>query len=165
MALVADAAPLIFLAKINQLELIPDLYSNEILIPDRIQAEVLGPRTRPDEERLLAKFLTRCTLIEMIGPEIFSKAMSLTDNCVLSLALEKKAELVVVDDRLLRKIAVLEGLKVIGTLGILMGAAKRQIISPKQVHRLLEELIEDHRFRIGTAVYDGVLKAIYGDCF
>ena len=163
MAVVADTAPLIFLSKINQLNLIPKLCGNEILVPAKVRAEVLGPRTPPDEERLLVKFMDRCSVVDVADPETFSKAMSLVDNCVLTLALDIKADLLIADDRLLRKIAIMEGLRVLGTLGILIGAVKRQLISPKQAHHFLQELIEGHCFRISTAVYEGALAAIQED--
>ncbi|MCP4628567.1 MAG: hypothetical protein GY850_34415 [bacterium] len=53
MILVADVAPLIYLSKINQLSLLPELFHAEILIPDAVQNEVLGLDVPPDEERLL----------------------------------------------------------------------------------------------------------------
>ncbi len=58
MIVVADAAPLIFLAKINQLSLITELFNAEILIPSVVSKEILGPVIPPSEERMLTAFLS-----------------------------------------------------------------------------------------------------------
>jgi len=53
MILVADAAPLIFLAKINQLSLLAELFKAEIFVPSAVSKEISGPEHPPEEKRLL----------------------------------------------------------------------------------------------------------------
>ena len=154
MILVADAAPFIFLSKINQLSLISRLIDPEILIPAAIKNEVLGPEIPPDEERLLTRFLSSCHVLPLSKPTSFAKALSFADNCILTLAVEKQADIILSDDRLLRKMAVIEGFQVIGTIGVLIRAAKLSLISKKKALKLLDELVKDHNFRISTQVYE-----------
>lgn len=154
MILVADAAPLIFLSKINQLSLILRLFHPEILIPAAVRNVVLGPEVPPDEERLLTGFLSNCHIPALYKPTSFVKALSFADNCILSLAVEKQADMILSDDRLLRKTAVIEGFQVIGTIGMLIRGAKSSLISQKQTFKLLVELVKDHNFRISTRVYE-----------
>ena len=154
MILVADAAPLIFLSKINQLSLISQLFDPEILIPAAVRNEVLGPEVPPDEERLLTGFLSSYHIVTLNKPTRFAKALSFADNCILTLAVEKQADIILSDDRLLRKTAVIEGFQVIGTIGVLVRAAKSSFISQKQAVKLLDELVKDHNFRISTQVYE-----------
>ncbi len=52
MLLIADAAPIIFLAKIRQLGLMTDVFKARILMPAAVEKEILGPPVPPDEERL-----------------------------------------------------------------------------------------------------------------
>jgi len=62
MILIADAAPVIFLAKINQLFLIPNLFDADILVPLVVKHEILSPDVPPYEERLLTsltKFISK----------------------------------------------------------------------------------------------------------
>jgi len=154
MILVADAAPLIFLAKINQPQVLPGIFDAEILIPAAVRNEILGPDIPPDEERLLTGFLSNCRIVALRKPNRFAKALSFADNCILTLAVKNRADLVLSDDRLLRKTAAVEGFRVIGTIGILIRAAKSSILTPKKSGELLDELVRDHHFRISTRVYE-----------
>jgi len=154
MILVAYAAPLIFLAKINQLPLISGLFDAEILIPAVVKNEVLGLDVPPDEERLLSRFFSSCRIIALNKPTRFAKALSFADNCILTLAAEKQADMILSDDRLLRKTAVIEGLRVIGTIGVLIRAAKSSLLTHKKTVEMLDELVKDHNFRISTRVFD-----------
>ena len=163
MIVVADAAPLIFLTKINQLVLIPMFCDGEIYVPSKVRHEILGRVIPPDEERLLAAFLSKCKVVDVKKPDLFAKALSFADNCVLTLACNAKADIIVADDRLLRKVAIMEGIRVIGTLGILIWATQKQLVPSKKAHHLLNELVEEHSFRISTAVYEVALSAILGD--
>ena len=160
MILIADAAPVIFLAKINQLFFLPNLFDADILVPLVIKHEILGPDVPPDEERLLTSFLSNCKVVELSSPDIFAKAMSFADNCVLTLARKENADIVLSDDRLLRKMAVIEGIHVIGTIGILLQATKKSILSAENAVDLLNRLVEEHNFRISTRVYEAARKAI-----
>ncbi len=160
MILVADAAPLIFLAKINRLTLLADVFNAEILVPAAVSEEVLGPDVPPDEERLLSTFLSSCKVVELRNPTRYAGALSFADNCILTLASQKMANIILSDDRLLRKTAVIEGFKVIGTLGILLRATKGFLLTAKETENLLSELVEEHNFRISTSVYEAARKAI-----
>jgi predicted nucleic acid-binding protein len=160
MILVADAAPLIFLAKINQLSLLAELFNAEIFVPSAVSKEILGPEVPPDEERLLTAFLSGCKVVNLRRPVKFAQALSFADNCILTLASGRGAALVLSDDRLLRKTAVIEGFRVIGTLGILLRATKSSILTAKTTEILIQQLVEEHNFRISTSVYDAARKAL-----
>ena len=160
MILVADAAPLIFLAKINQLSLLKQLFRAEILVPSAVHKEILGPEVPPDEERLLAAFLSGCKVVDLRKPVKFAQALSFADNCILTLATRERAAMVLSDDRLLRKTAVIERFQVMGTLGVLLRATKNSLLNAEATKILIQQLVEDHNFRISTTVYDAALKAI-----
>jgi len=160
MILVVDSSPLIFLAKINQLSLISNLFNAKIIIPSQVKKEIIGSKVPPEEELLLTKFLSNKKIVNLRKPDIFAGALSFTDNCVLSLAHKEQADIILSDERLLRKVAVLEGSGVIGTLGILFHARKRSLLSRKKVLDLFGQLIEEHNFRISTSVYEAARKAI-----
>lgn len=160
MILVADAAPLIFLAKINQLSLLTKLFKAEILVPSAVHQEILGPDVPPDEERLLTAFHANCKVVNLRKPVKFAQALSFADNCILTLATREGAAMVLSDDRLLRKTAVIERFGVIGTLGVLLRATKNALLNVGATKTLIQQLVEDHNFRISTAVYDAALKAL-----
>lgn len=160
MILVADAAPLIFLAKINRLALLADVFNAEIMVPAAVSEEILGPDVPPDEERLLSNFLSSCKVVKLNNPTRYAGALSFADNCILTLASQKMANIILSDDRLLRKTAVIEGFRVIGTLGILLRATKSSLLTAKETEILLSELVEEHHFRISTSVYEAARKAL-----
>jgi len=160
MILIADAAPLIFLGKINQLSLISKLFNAEIFTPSAVRIEILGPELPPDEERILTAFLSGCKIVDLKHPDIFARALSFADNCVLTLAHREGADLILSDDRLLRKVAIIEGFHVTGTIGVLLRARKKTLLSKKKATDLLNQLVEEHYFRIGIRVYEAARKAI-----
>jgi predicted nucleic acid-binding protein len=160
MILTADAAPVIFLGKINQLSLIHELFNAEILIPSVVKNEIFGPNVPPDEERLLTPFLSKCKVVDIRNPVVFAKAMSFADNCVLTLACREHADIILSDDRLVRRVAVIEGVRVVGTLGVLIRAKKKSLLSTSNTEDLLDQLVEEHNFRISTRVYEAARKAI-----
>ena len=160
MIFVADSAPLIFIAKINQLPLLTSLFNAEILVPVAVKNEVLGPEVLPDEERLLTGFLAGCRVVALDQPTRFAQALSYADNCILTLAVKMRANMVLSDDRLLRKTAVIEGIRVIGTIGILIRATKAFLLTTKESVGLLGELVEEHNFRISTRVYEIARNAV-----
>jgi len=160
MIIVADSAPLIFLAKINQLPLLTGLFKAEILVPAVVRNEILGPDVPPDEERLLTGFLSGCQVVALRKPTRFAQALSYADNCILTLAVKMRANMVLSDDRLLRKTVVIEGIRVVGTIGILIRATKASLLTPKKYVKLLDELVEEHNFRISTRVYEIARNAL-----
>ena len=160
MALILDAVPVIFLAKINCLPLLAKLFNADFFVPEAVRNELFGPEVPPDEERLLTVFLTNCKIARISKPEIYARALSFADNCILTLAHKEDAEMVLSDDLLLRKLAVIEGFRLIGTLGVLLHANKKKLLTAKKTLRLLHQLVEDHNFRISIRVYEKVRKAI-----
>jgi len=160
MIIVADSAPLIFLAKINQLSLLNGLFNAQILVPVVVRREILGPNVPPDEERLLTGFLSGCQIVTLRKPTRFAQALSYADNCILTLAVKEPANVILSDDRLLRKTAVIEGIRVVGTIGILIRATKSSLLTAKKTVELLDELVEEHNFRISIRVYEIARNAL-----
>ena len=160
MIVVADASPLIFLGKIAKLGLVSTLFPGELLVPGAVRDEVLGPRLPPAEERVLTTFLSQHTVVSVKRRRHFAAAMSLADNEALTLALRRRADFLLADERLLRALARVEGIHPVGTLGVLLRAKRAALITPQDVRRLVDTLIREHAFRIGIEVYQAVLSEI-----
>jgi predicted nucleic acid-binding protein len=146
--------------KISQLHLLTGLFNAEILFPVVVRKEILGPDVPPDEERLLTGFLHGCQVVVSRKPTRFAKALSYADNCILTLAVKEQANLLLSDDRLLRKTAVIEGIRVVGTIGILIHATKGSLLTVKKSVELLDELVGEHNFRISIRVYEIARNAL-----
>ena len=84
---VADASPLIFLAKIRQLELVHALLGRDVRLPHAVRRELFAGKTDPVEQELLGRFLENCRIETERKPRRFAGAMSNADNAALTLAL------------------------------------------------------------------------------
>ncbi|MEE8399885.1 MAG: DUF3368 domain-containing protein [Desulfobacterales bacterium] len=163
MILIGDAAPIIFLAKIDRLSLIGQLFDAKVLVPSIVEKEILGPGIPPHEELLLTLFLSKYRIIDVGEPAEYATSLSLADNSVLTLTEKEHADIVLSDDRLLRRIVSMEGFpsEVIGTIGILVRAAKEDLLSADAAHDLLSCLIREHSFRISIDVYEAARRALH----
>lgn len=117
MIVVADASPLIALQRIGQLELLERLFG-EVLVPPLV-AEEFGP---------LPGWITKRTLGSPI-PAKLPRRLDPGEREAIALALELKAERVILDDLPARKAAGVLGLPVIGVLGILLACKLKGLIS------------------------------------
>jgi len=146
-AVVADASPLIALHQLDHLGLLERLFA-EVSIPPAVAQEV-----RPSLPVLPAWIRIR-QLSRPIDPVIVRAALGRGEAEALGLAKELAANLVILDDRAARNLALSLGLAVAGTAGIL-ARAKRAGFIPA-VRPLLERLLS-LGFRISPAIVERVL--------
>jgi len=159
---VADAAPLIFLSKLNRLDLISVLYPGRLLIPKWVVKELLADPVDPGEELLLRTLMESATVVSVPdgkGRDSFL-SLSAADRAVHALALKERADCVLSDDKRLRTLLRMDHLRVIGTLGILTEAVARKAMTKKAFENDLEALIRQNAFRISIALYQHVTKRI-----
>lgn len=147
---VVDASPLIFLAKIDRLPLLQSS-AERILVPDVVLSEV---RAGDD---LAARRIDRA-VEEWLHPTSSLPNASeppVGELAVIELALERRAERVVLDDRAARRQARGRGLSVVGTLGLLLAARLRGEIADlgREVERL-----ESQGFRASPQLVQRVLS-------
>lgn len=126
MLVVADTSPLVVLSNIGHLDLLPALFG-QILIPTAVASELSYPR-RPVAVRALAAatpawlVVRQPIAIESI-PEI-----DLGEREAISLAMEVRADLLLIDDAAGRLAAAGRGLAITGTIGLLERAADQQLL-------------------------------------
>ena len=136
---IANASPIICLSKAGLLDITGKMYS-QILIPPQVADEIA-----PDSKHAgISIELLRFKWIEItpsfeIPPEIMEWNLGTGESAVISLALKYPADEVLIDDRAAARCARVYGLKIKGTLGILLDAKKQKII-PK-VEPCLKKLI------------------------
>jgi predicted nucleic acid-binding protein len=159
---VADAAPLIFLSKLNRLGLIAALYPGELLLPKQVAKELLIAPVDPAEEMLLRALIESATVVSVPAGRRNASFLSLSvaDRAVHLLALKNKADWVLTDDKKLRALLRLDGVRLVGTLGILAEAVHKKVMSKKEFKKDLEALIQHHSFRIDITLYDHVMKVV-----
>jgi uncharacterized protein len=137
--IISNTTPLISLLKINKLNLLQDLYG-KIVIPNAVFYEL--------EKGKLKNYYKDLTKLDWINIQGISNKDSITyffdlDNGeaeVLILAHELNADLVIIDELAGRRYAKKLGLEITGTIGILLRAKEKKLIS--SVKDALNELIE-----------------------
>jgi predicted nucleic acid-binding protein len=131
---VADASPLIALHQIGQLQLLPALFAG-LLIPPAVVKEITpGVPTQP--------WMVERACTQPIAPMILRASLGTGESEAISLALEIRAERLILDEKGARRLAEAVGLNVMGTLGILL-AAKRKGLIPS-VRPQVEALLGKH---------------------
>lgn len=141
MIVVSDTSPILNLAAANKLHLLRDLYG-EIVVPPAVEQELR--RNRIQLESSWAKVVAAedqddvAVLREQLDP---GEAEAIVVACELA------AELLLVDEKRGRRIAIGRGLEVTGLLGVLAEAKARDFITRCQP--ILDEMIRVAGFWIG----------------
>ena len=159
MKVVVDASPAIFLAKIRCLDWVQALFGPDIRVAPAVREEALPPRVDAAEASALEAFFAACSVVP-VRRRSFSSAMSGADNETLALAVQCRADLLLCDDRILRLMTEAEGIRPIGTLGVLLHALRAGRLSRARAKRLVDALVRLHGFRISVEVYQAVLAKI-----
>jgi predicted nucleic acid-binding protein len=129
MLVVADSSPLIALISISHIEILPQLFGT-VIIPLAVGAELRDAK-RPQAIR---SFIERppTWLIERSPKTIESfPLLDAGEAAAISLALEMKAELLLIDESLGRRTATARGIQIAGTIGIIERASDQNLLDLK----------------------------------
>ena len=132
MPVVSNSSPLIALVAINRLTLFHDLFES-MLIPPSVAQEVR--RSIPT----LPPWICEQKVTAPLPLIVQRSSLGSGEREAIALALELRAETIVLDDLPARRVAQIAGMNVIGTIGILLAAKRRGIIS--NVRSELDNLI------------------------
>jgi predicted nucleic acid-binding protein len=126
----SDSGPLIALSKINYLHILNEFF-NEIIIPQAVWMEVVEKGTeRPGSKDVQdAHWILVNEVKDILGIEALKHEIGIGESETIILAKELKADIVLIDDRIAREIAISMGLNVTGTLAIIYEAINRNIIN------------------------------------
>lgn len=153
---VCDASPLIFLAKLNRLELLERSIGARTVVLRCVVEEILSEKATPLEAERLRAWLESVEVVDYSGSLVASQALSLSDRTSLAWAIEHEADWFLVDERLLRRFAKERGIRVIGFCGLLLRAAAQGILKKSEVQTLLDTSIREHGFRISIELYQNI---------
>jgi predicted nucleic acid-binding protein len=139
MAIVSNATPLIAFAKIGQLSLLQKTVKN-LVIPDAVADEISAyPQGQPgfidlqQETWVSIQSVTSEQQVNLLLPRLDRGEAE-----VIALALERKAQLVLIDELTARKVATSLNLNVSGSVGILIRA--KQVGETVAVKPLLDAM-------------------------
>jgi predicted nucleic acid-binding protein len=159
MIVVSNTSPIINLAAVGQLALLPQLYG-EVIIPPAVYDEVVisgagQPGAMEIGEAAWAK-------VRPISNQALATAlrMELDDGEAeaIALAVEMKADLLLIDERKGRRVAEKLNCRLIGLLGVLIEARQHNLLTA--VKPVLDELLEKAGFRVSRALYERVLQVV-----
>lgn len=155
---VVNASPLISLAKIGRLDLLHGAEC-DLLIPAAVGEEILaGPVGDPALVALTARALPDPTPVAS-RVEVVEWGLGAGETAVLSLALERRAT-AVIDDREARAAARSLGVRLIGTLGVVIRARREgRIPSVASVFADLQRV----GFRLDDALLRQALQQFTGE--
>lgn len=156
MKLVSNCSPLIFLAKLNFLELLSE---DQILIPREVEKELLCKESV--EKDKIERFFSEknVSILKVEKSRNFSEVLGKGEMAVINLALEKKVSNVLMDDRRARSLAKVHKLKPHGTLWIILRAYKKGVINKSQTRELIYDL-PSIGFRVNPEFLFQILKTL-----
>lgn len=155
MIVVSDASPLLSLAIIDRLDLLKNMYG-QILIAPAVHDEIFGSGDQRHGSHIntLNWLETRSTFNSTVMA-LLMRELDRGEAEAIALAVEMKADLLLLDERKARAIAAYLGLPMAGLLDIL-GEAKRAHIIPS-IKPVLDDLIARAKFRVSPKLYQRVL--------
>ncbi len=138
MIVIADTTPVNYLILIGEIEILEKLYG-QILIPNAVFEELKSEAAPPEIKDWVAN-LPVWFEVKKISNKISDdlKILDAGEAEAIQLAKELNADLLIIDERLGRIKAEEHGLRIIGTIGILALADKRDLINIEDIIEKLE---------------------------
>ena len=151
MIVVSDASPILNLAAVHKLHLLRDLYA-EIVLPPAVERELVRngihlELSLLDPSRLDRSWTRVVAAVDQNAVAVLREQLDPGEAEAIVVAGELEADLLLVDEKRGRRIAVDRGLEVTGLLGVLAEAKARGFIPRCQP--VLDEMIRVAGFWIG----------------
>ena len=148
---VSNTTPLITLAIIDKLDILRELYG-KVYIPNAVLEEIKAGKGK------IGYF--EIETMEWIIPQKITNEFSMNylidlddgEAETIILAEELQADIVLIDEKLARGFAEMRGLTLSGSLGVLLEAKKRGIIS--KVKPLIEKMLANRRYLSEKIILD-----------
>lgn len=156
LVIVADASPLIALAKLEKLALLHELFS-DLHVPEAVLLEVTVAQSRTDA-RLLKSYIAEHFTVHPTLDNPFTQEIRriLDDGEIQALALARQLGCgVLIDELRGRKVAHRYDIKTLGVLGLLMQGKQQGLVS--EIAPLIAKL-QAENYRLSTRLIESVLE-------
>ena len=159
MKVVSNASPLINLACVGQLDLLPHIF-DQLLIPDAVWQEVVieGVGQPGAIEIQHSNWISRKTVSNLQLVQSLRQELDPGEAEAIALAIEIGADLLLMDERLGRQTARYFGLNHIGVIGILKLAKRKGYIVA--IRPILDQLRDLAGFRISPSLYEQSIRDV-----
>lgn len=162
MIVVSDTTPLISLLKISRIDLLERLFG-EVLIPYAVFHELtVDERFQLEADQIRQKkFITVKPVNNPESADILKRATGLDqgESEAIVLTDESKADLLLMDEAKGRTVSAQMGLKIMGTIGILMAAYEEKELTADEVRECIDGLQRAGR-HIGQRHYQMLLNKL-----
>lgn len=152
---VADASPLIALAKIDSFSLLRQLFGR-VVVTEAVRQEVVR---KPDVAAAALEAGVAAGWIVVAAEEPMPTRMKVGpgpgEAATLTHAIRNNADMVLMDDRPARSHAARHGVPVMGVLGILLLAKRSGFVTA--IAPLIERLVQTSNFRVSQELIRGIL--------
>ena len=162
MRAVSDSSILINLSTIGQLELLNKQFE-ELFIPKAVWEEVVteGKGRVGSQEVVNAQWLKVREVSDVTFVRLLRNMLDKGEAEVIALAYELEDVIVLLDEKEARQVANRMGLRMLGTIGLLIKAKMQGQI--QSLHEKMEMLKKEAKFRLSDELYEKALQEV-GEC-
>jgi len=153
MLVISDTSPIICLALCNKLSILDELF-DKICIPQSVFNELAVPN-KPKTDEIIE--LAKSRIVSAKNSAVItalSQNLDLGESEAMSLYLETNADFLLIDDKKGRTIATRNGIRIIGTMGVLLWAKQKGFLI--KIKPVLD-LIMQTDYRISNNLYLQIL--------
>jgi predicted nucleic acid-binding protein len=155
---VSDTSPVVNLARIGRLELLHLLYKQVLIPPAVFDQLTASKRGLPPIDLASEPWLIVASATDQQRVQELRENLDPGEAEAIVLAIEYRADLLLVDERRARRTATAAGLSVTGLLGVVATAKRSGLIDMGKP--VVDELIQIARFWIGPDLYAEVLAEL-----
>jgi len=162
MLVVSDASPVLNLAIIDRLDLLQQQFGKVWLpqaVIDELRIEGDLPGSAVIRQAWRAGWLGPEVVQDRVRVSILRRDLDLGEAEAIALALQQRADWLLLDEREGRRIAKSLGLRVTGVLGILLRARLEGLLP--SMREAMDQLRNLADFRIGADLYDQLLESAH----
>lgn len=167
MIVIINSGPLMALAKLGLLDLLPRLYGR-VSFPTAVFAEVVvRGRERGYSDAFLVQLAIQQRKLEVVKvnegdvpSDIRDLPLDEGEKQTLYLAQRDKADLVLFDDEKIREAAKARGLNIKGTLGVIIQAYRAGLVELKDVESIIEAIMSREDIWISEELCRRVLSKL-----
>lgn len=162
MTIISDTTPIISLIKINRLDLLEKLFK-EVLIPEAVYRELTTNALFANEAKIVktSSFLKTSSVQNRKSLQLLQAVSGLDDgeSEAIILADELKSDVLIMDERKGRKVAQKLGIKITGTVGVLLQSYSENMISSDEIKTYLDQL-KNSNIRLSESLIQKALEML-----
>jgi predicted nucleic acid-binding protein len=146
--IISDSTTLIILFDLDRVELLSNLFP-KVIIPSAVYEEITVKNSLLLPQFISVQEAKECEILETL-----KLVLDLGESEAIALALELDSKLII-DEKKGRKIAMKQGLEIIGLLGIVYLNIKKEFIGLEEAREFLDDALL-HGYRISQKLIDGM---------